>query len=219
MATTKNAPGPVLVVVNGPIGGGKSTVAAMLGSKGAPVIEADRLGHLVLEPGAEAHAAVAATWPTVVADGRVDRRRLAEIVFSDPRALATLERLTHPHIAARIREAVAAAVAGDAAAGDGAGAPPAVVIEIPLPSLPEGATEPADGLPAGWHTVTVLAPEEVRVERAVARDMEAADVRRRIAAQPPEAVWEAAADTVIHNDGDLDALRRQVEAWWAQHVG
>jgi dephospho-CoA kinase len=214
MATTKDDPaGALLVVVNGPIGGGKSTVADMLRGLGAHVINADRLGHLVLEPGAEAHGAVAAAWPDVVVDGAIDRRRLAGIVFADPDELAALERLTHPHIAARIREAVAAVLDADAAT-----TPPVVVLEMPLLSPPEGATGPrADGS-GGWHTITVIAGEDVRRERAVARGMEPDDAGRRIRAQPPAEDWEAAADTVIRNDGDLDDLRRRVEEWWVRHV-
>lgn len=205
MATTKDA--PALVVVNGPIGGGKSTVSTILGALGATVIEADHLGHLVLEPGAEAHGDVAATWPEVVVDGVIDRRRLAEIVFSDRAELAKLERLTHPHIAARIVDAVERVTADTDTR--------VVVVEIPLVAL-----EPLDRmLQRERHTITVLASEAVRRERAVARGMDAADVRRRIRAQPPPDVWEAAADTVIHNDGDRDGLRRRVEAWWARHFG
>ena len=74
---------PVRLVISGGIGSGKSTVAARLRELGAAVIEADVIGHEVLEVGGAAHDAVAQRWPTVVTDGLIDRSALAEIVFAD----------------------------------------------------------------------------------------------------------------------------------------
>ena len=185
------------VVLAGPIGSGKSLVGAMLAGRGAHVIEADRLGHAVLEPGGEAFDAVADRWPAVVRNGRIDRGLLAGVVFADRSELQRLETLTHPHIASRIHAAARAAT--DAV----------IVVEMPLV---------VDLLGPGWHRLVVLAPYEVRLARAVARGMDEHDVRRRMAAQPPYDVWEASADSVIVNDGDRDALAAAVDAWWERFV-
>ncbi len=185
------------VVLAGPIGSGKSTVGAMLAARGAEVIEADVMGHAILQPGAEGHAAVAARWPQVVVDGRIDRGRLAAIVFTDARALRVLEALTHPHIAARIDRL--AAQAGDAP----------VVVEMPLTR---------DILGNGWPRLVVMASAERRLQRAVRRGMDASDARRRMEAQPGEEDWVASADWVIHNDGSPDDLERVITQWWHDHI-
>jgi len=186
------------VVLAGPIGSGKSAVGALLAVRGACVIEADRLGHAVLAPDGEASAAVAQRWPAAASHGEIDRRRLADLVFADPGELAALEAITHPHIARRIHHLVAAA--GDSV----------VVVELPLS---------ADLLGSGWHRLVVLAPEEVRVARAVGRGMDEADVRRRMAAQAPYDVWEASADSVVVNDGDSASLAAAVDGWWERFIG
>ncbi|MGA9278391.1 dephospho-CoA kinase [Ilumatobacter sp.] len=189
------------VLLSGPIGSGKSTVGSLMGELGATVIEADSVGHDVLEPDGEAFDAVVARWPDVVVDGRVDRGRLAAIVFADSAELAILESFTHPAISGRITEMVQATEAAS---------PGVVAVELPLL---------VDLLGAGWHRVVVTADVSVRRARAVDRGMDPADVDRRIAAQPPMGEWLARADSTIPNDGDLAALRQRVTAWWDQHVG
>lgn len=170
----------------------------MFETKGAVVVEADRLGHEVIEPGGEAFEEVARRWPAAVRDRRIDRRLLAAIVFDDPAELVALESVTHPYIARRVEGAAAAA-------GDDA----VVVVEMPLT---------ANLMGPGWHRLVVLAPDEVRRARAVARGMDESDVRRRMAAQAPYDVWEASADSVIVNDGDLVELGRCVDRWWRAHI-
>ena len=73
------------VLLTGGIGAGKSAVAGLLEARGVPVIHADGIGHLVLEPEGEAFGPVAAWWPEVVVGGHIDRARLAAIVFSGAR--------------------------------------------------------------------------------------------------------------------------------------
>ena len=186
------------VVVTGPIGAGKSAVAGLLADRDATVIEADAVGHAVLEPNGEAFAAVAGRWPSVVADGTIDRARLAAIVFADRDQLAALEALTHPHIVARIE----AAIGPPDGAADGL-----VAVEMPL-------LEP----PLRWHRLVVLAPTSMRFWRAVQRGMDPADVTRRMRLQPAAEAWRAAADSVIDNDGDIAALATAVDRWWATWV-
>src|SRR5439155_8635090 len=111
-----------IVGLTGGIGAGKSTVAAILAELGARVIDADRIGHEVYGPGTEGHASVVQAFgPRVVApDGTIDRRALGAIVFHDPGALARLNAIVHPLIAAEIQRRVAAVRAEP-------GAPPIVI--------------------------------------------------------------------------------------------
>lgn len=185
------------VLLSGPIGAGKSAAAEILARRSAVVIEADRLGHAVLEPDGEAHAAVALRWPQTVARGRIDRAALADIVFADPGELSALEALTHPHIGARIEHL--AAEAGDRL----------VVVELPLMRSIAG---------NGWHRLVVVAPAAERFARAVARGMAPDDVRRRMSSQPGDESWTSRADTVIVNDGDLHDLESALDDWWQENV-
>ena len=155
------------------------------------MVNADLVGHGVLEPDGPAFDRVSARWPSVVIDGRIDRSRLAEIVFRDPEELAALEAITHPAIVAEIRARVASASG-------------VVVVEAPV-MLP---------LDDGFLRVFVDADETVRIGRAVARGGDEEDIRRRAANQADRGAWLAWADTVIDNDGSEEALREQVDTLW-----
>jgi dephospho-CoA kinase len=176
----------------GGIGAGKTTVTQRLGELGATAIEADRIGHEVLEPGGAAHAAVASRWPQVVVDGRIDRASLAAVVFTDHEQLAELEALTHP----AIREEIARRV--ESIEGP-------VVVEVPVT---------ADLVGPGWIRLAVVAPWEQRLARAVARGADRADIEQRATAQPRDPEWTAAADHVIVNDGSPEELVAAVDALW-----
>jgi dephospho-CoA kinase len=181
----------LVVGLTGGIGAGKSTVAGMLSANGAIVIDVDRLGHVVLEPGGKAHDAVLDTF------GTVDRRELGAIVFTDSAALARLTAISHPAINAELVE-VLAGIDAD-------------VVVLDMAILAESI------LGRGVYdvVVTVEAPVELRVARAVARGMTEADVRRRLAAQASEADRRSLARYVLVNDGTETQLAEQVAKCWA----
>lgn len=178
--------GNTRLLLSGGIGAGKSAAAELLEARGIPVIHADSIGHAVLEPEGEAFHAVAAWWPEVVVDDRIDRHKLAGIVFNDPQALSQLESMTHPAIAARILNLVAQ--------HDDA---PVVVVELPLllPLLGEG-----------WMRVVIDAPLEVRKQRLRDRGMTELDIDARMAAQPSSEEWRRAADHIIENKRSVEDL-------------
>jgi dephospho-CoA kinase len=185
----------LVVGLTGGIGAGKSTVAGMLAAKGAAVIDVDRLGHVVLEPGGKAHDAVLDSF------GTVDRRELGAIVFADPEALARLTAISHPAINAELVEVLA-------------GVDDEVVV-LDMAILAESIL----GRGVYEVVVTVEAPVEMRVARAVARGMAEVDVRRRIAAQASEAERRQLAQHVIVNDGSEAELVAQVAQCWAALTG
>jgi len=176
-------------ILTGPIGSGKSTVGDLLRERGITVIDADRLGHAVLEPGGDAFEQVAARWPECAQEGRIDRRRLGEIVFADPDQLRDLESLTHPHIVRRIEEL--------SAENDGR----IMIVELPI----------LDGLSLGWEKIVVDAPVEVRRSRLRDRGMSPDEISDRMRAQPSREAWLREADLVIDNSGSLGDLEAQVE--------
>ena len=193
------SPHVVLIGLTGGMGVGKSTVASLFLERGAVVIDADDLAREVVEPREPAYAAVVERFgPSVVAaDGRLDRRALAEIVFSDPAARADLEAVVHPAVAA----------ARDRRLAQLAGTDRIVVAVVPL--LVEVGWDDADAV------VVVDCPEEVAVRRLVeGRGMEEADVRRRMAAQATRAERLARADLVITNDGTPADLAAEVDRAW-----
>ena len=176
-------------VLGGGIGSGKSQVRAVFEGLGVPTIDADALGHVVLEPDGPAFAAVAERWPRVVVDGVIDRRQLGEIVFGDRDELSQLEAVTHPHIFNLIRERAEEIESG-------------VVVEMPLLGRKPGPE---------WRLMVVDADDEIRVHRAVARGMSQPEVRARMASQPSRGEWLAGSDVVIPNHGSIAELDAAVE--------
>jgi dephospho-CoA kinase len=190
-----------LIGLTGGIASGKSTVGRMLRELGAEVIDADQLARDVVAPGQPALAEITEAFgPEVLAsDGTLDRKRLAARVFSDPAARATLNRITHPRVAAETARRMGEASRRGLEL---------VVYEVPL--LVE------NGLQAGMDAVIVVdVPPELQLARAVERDgMTEEEARRRMAAQVSRADRLAAATHVIDNAGPIDETRRRTEEVW-----
>jgi len=179
----------LVVGLTGSIGTGKSTVAAMLAARGARVVDADRVGHALQEPGTACHRQIVEAFgPAVLeADGRIDRQRLGAQVFADPAARRRLEAIMHPAIWEVCRRA------------------PFSVVDAAL-ILEAGQRHRFDVV------VVVTAPEEVQIERLVAqRGLTESEVRQRLQSQWSAAAKAAHADVVIDNGGDLAATEAQVE--------
>ncbi len=179
--------GPV-VLVGGGIGAGKSCVSSVFGRRGFHVISTDIVGGEVLSPGSRAVDAVRAVWPEVIAGDAVDRLALAQIVFSDPAALALLEAITHPEIERRVRQRLAQRTTP-------------VAVEVPV--LKVFAQEP-------YTRLAVVADVEVRLKRVVGRGAPTVDTKQRMANQPTTEEWQAWADLVVDNSGAWDATERAV---------
>ena len=193
----------VVVGLTGGMGSGKSTVAGMLAQHGAVVIDADAVAHEVMEPGGRAHQAVVSRFgPAVLSpDGRVDRPKLAEIVFADASALADLNAIVHP----AVREVMAERTRAQAEASTDQ----VVVLEIPL-LVESGAARP--GL-AG--VIVVDCPVEVAMRRVVERrGMNEESARARIAAQATREQRLARADFVVDNSGSTERLAAEVDRCW-----
>jgi dephospho-CoA kinase len=190
----------LLVGLTGGIGSGKSTVARMLGARGAVVLDADVLAREAVEPGTSGFDAVVARFGDGVlgSDGSLDRHALASIVFADDVARVDLEAIVHP----AVRRSIAEAVAAHAHTDD------VVVVDSPL-LIETGAHE---GFPV---VVVVTASPDARVARLVERGMDEADVRARMAAQMPLEEKVAVADVVVDNDGTEAELEERVDRLWS----
>lgn len=195
----------IRIGLTGPIGCGKSTVAAMLGDLGLEIVDADRVARDVVEPGTPGFEAVVREFgPSLVrADGSLDRAHLGRIVFDDPDALRRLERIVHPEVRPRILEAILAA--------DRDGAPGVVVEAI---KLVEG------GLATLCDEVWLVAcrPAAQR-ERLAGRALDSAAIEQRIAAQAdPVARLRDHASRVIDTTGSVELVRATVERAWMETV-
>src|SRR3954464_15018591 len=91
--------------LTGGIGSGKSTVSALLGARGAVIVDADLIAREVVQPGTPGLAAVVEAFgPDVLAvDGALDRAALAALVFADPEARSRLDGIVQPLLPARAR--------------------------------------------------------------------------------------------------------------------
>jgi dephospho-CoA kinase len=192
----------ILVGLTGGIGSGKTTVAGMLARLGAVVVDADELAREALEPGTRVFNHVTDLFgeEILTADGRIDRMALARVVFSDEEKRRALESITHPEVFRLLAETVEKFRDTD----------DVVVFDAPL-IIETGFHEAVDLL------VVVTAPVEQRIER-VRRDrgMSEAEAAVRIAAQADPEARDAAADVLIHNDGDLEVLEARVGELWDQ---
>ena len=186
--------GTVRILLGGGIGAGKSSAGHRFARLGATVVEADRIGHALLEPGGSAYDAVTERWPEVVVGGFIERGRLAAIVFSDKDSLSELEEITHPEIIRQIQDT--ATVAAN------------LVVEVPV----------MFDLDEEWVNVLVTAPWETRRARALARSGTPSDVDARMERQPRRAAWMDWADEVIENDGTIEDLNRKVDALWRRLI-
>ena len=199
MSTDRRPPagdGLFILGLIGRAGSGKTTVARALEREGARVIDADRVGHEVADGDPAVRAGLAAEYGPAVyrADGTLDRAKVAARVFHDPEARARLDRLVHPRIVARIREAVAR-YRREGFRG-------VVVVDAAL-MLRWGFERECDAV------IAVTAPEEDQVERLVrGRGWSEAEARARLAAQDSSEDLSAAADVTLDNDDTPESLAR-----------
>jgi len=187
-----------VVGLTGPIGAGKSTVAAMLRELGAKVLDADALAHDEQSRGTVGYSAIIQTFGTKVLgdDKEIDRRKLADEVFGDPAKLEKLERILHPRVIARILEARKMLHADQ------------VLVVEAIKLLESGLRNTCDEI---W---VVVAPREESLRRLEGRGLSRAEAEMRLRTQRSEEEFRAAADVVIENDADRDTTKARVKQAW-----
>lgn len=193
-----------VIGLTGGIASGKSTVAEMLSAKGAVVIDADVVARQIVEPGEEAYRDIVAEWgPGVVSpDGTLDRVKLGAIVFADEAARLKLNGFTHARVRQRMLDRVAEL-------GRSASPPAAAILDIPL--LFENRLEAL--VEETW--LVFLDPTH-QLDRLMRRNgFTREEAEQRIAAQLPLSEKAKRATRIVDNNGDLDALRLEVDRVWA----
>jgi len=186
------------IALTGGIASGKTTIAKIFETIGAPVIDTDAIAREIVAPGQPLLEEVFRVFGADLrrADGSLDRAALRERVFLDPDLRRRLEAITHPAIDAAMQQRMATLPEGA----------PYVLLVIPLL------------LEAGWQdrvdrVLLVDCPETLQVQRLIARDGIDADTAwRMVRSQASREARRQAADDVIGNDGSLDltGLGKQV---------
>jgi dephospho-CoA kinase len=197
----------MLIGLTGSIGAGKSTVAARLKALGAYVIDVDEIAREVSSRGSEGLGEIVSTFGEGVlqADGMLDRKKLAAIVFAEEKKRLALNAILHPRILNAMRERAEEVLAAKKTA--------IVVYDMPL-LIETGEYARVDSV---W---LVTASDETRIARVMARDACTRDeARRRIAAQMPQQEKRAYAHEIIDNSGDLNALYARVDALYETAKG
>jgi len=185
--------------LTGGIASGKSAVAAMLREMGFAVLDADALAHKLIEPGQAAYAEVIQEFGPSIADtsGRIDRAKLAAMVFADLAKLDRLNAIVHPR--------VAEVILSQFEVWRRSGVRDAVFVEAAL-LVESGIHKKLDGLVVVW-----CSPEQ-QLERLLARGLSKTEALRRIDAQLPVEEKLRLATEKIDCSGSLEETRRQVEA-------
>lgn len=189
-----------LIGLTGGIGSGKSSVSARLAERGAVVIDADAIVRSLQEPGRPVFTAMVEQFgPEIVAaDGTLDRAAVADRVFGDDDALAALNAIVHPEVAAEIARRLEVEATTDHV----------VILDVPL--LVESGRDDLAGL------IVVDLDPDLAVARLVEhRGFRAEDARARMARQASRADRLARADFVLDNGGSLEDLVDEVDRAWA----
>jgi len=189
---------PRIYGLTGGAGSGKSEAAKRFIELGIPVIEADKVGHELLQPGTAVAAAIIAEFgDAILTDGRIDRVKLARVAFANDHARLKLNAVSHPAIIQEIRNRC------QTLAKQGHGT---IIVEAAIIAEDEKRASGYDGL------ILVMADETIREDRLVKlRGMTHEQARQRIKAQTPPERKLPLADWVIQNDGTLEQLQDQVD--------
>jgi len=190
-----------IIGLTGGIGSGKSTVSKVLAHLGAVVIDADKMGHEVFKPGTKAWQEVVDAFGQgiISADGTIDRRKLGEIVFSNPDARAKLNQVMHPLIYEQVKSRI-----------EEYGRKGVAIIIVEAPLL----------LEVGWKSlvdeVWVTSASEATVIKRLKeqKGLPEAQSLARVRAQLTDEERIRQADVVIDTDCALDELKERVEALW-----
>ncbi len=189
----------VVAGLTGSIASGKSTVAGILAQMGAVVLDADLMARQAVVKGSRGWNEVVGVFGRTILgdDGRIDRRKLGDLVFSDPDKRARLEKIIHPLVRSQM----------DLEVERIRGRNPHAVVVQDIPLLFEA------GMDQGLDEIIVVyAPESIQLERIVRRDgLSLAQARARIRSQMPLEEKKRRATMVIDNSGTLEETRRQTE--------
>lgn len=193
----------LVIGLTGGIGSGKSTVVTLFEALGVEVFDADVIARELLQPGRDAFAPVLAVFGDGIldVDGRIDRGRLAELVFSDPGRRRALESIVHPLVRHWLKEQLISARG------------PYCILCVPL-LVETNMDDMVD------RVLVIDIDPDTQLKRLLAnRPLDEAGARRIIAAQASRQERLARADDIIDNNGPPEALPPRVAALHQYYLG
>lgn len=195
----------MIIGLTGTIGSGKSTVSARLTKLGALVLDADTISREAVKKGADGLNKIAEVFGKEVIDanGELDRKALAGIVFSDESKRLILNGIIHPQVLKALKERTH---------GEKALNPNRMIVwDVPL-LIEVGWVEYVDSV---W---LVTAPEQTRINRIMARDgCTIKQAQSRICAQMSEEEKARFSNEIIDNGGSLEQLYQRVDALYSEY--
>lgn len=192
---------PFVVGLTGGFGVGKSSVAQLFKNLGADVIDADKIAHDAMKKGSPVFDPIIELFEEALhpAGKKMDREKVAEIVFNDPKRRKELEAVIHPYVYKKIQEKIEASQSR------------VVLVEVPL--LFE----------AGFETLcdkvlTVTCNSSIKLKRLKRKRFPEQEVRARERAQMSESMKAQKADFVLDNSKSIYQTQREIERLWAKFV-
>ena len=185
------------VALTGGIGSGKSSAAEIFAALGAVVVDSDEIARKVLDRESVGFGEVVAVFgDQILAAGEIDRKKLGQLVFSDPKERKKLEQITHPLIRKEFERIIK-------------NVPENSIVINQIPLLAESKYDYKFD-----YVIAISAPIEVRKNRLLQRGMKSYEIEQRLAAQASDADRAKIANEVIENAGDLSQLTTNVEKVW-----
>lgn len=186
----------MIIGITGGTGCGKTTALEVIAQLGGLVLDCDAIYHNLLRTNPDLLNQIAARFPGTVENGQLLRKKLGQLVFSDPQALADLNGITHRFVYQAVNEALK-------------DRPPLAAIDA-IALVESGLSRLCD------LTVAITAPVEARVARLMARDHISREyARARIGAQQPESFFRANCDYVLENNGTPQEFREKCLAFFS----
>ncbi|MFB0508899.1 MAG: dephospho-CoA kinase [bacterium] len=185
-----------VVGIGGNIGSGKTTLAKIFQEFGAEIVDADRIGWSLLKKSTDEYRKVIKTFGELVLDKNrnIDRKKLGEIIFANPRKLRTLNRIVHPALLSKLRQEI---------------------------RKKEGMVVIDAALLFNWRmekeidaAILVSAPKRLKIERIRKLGMSRKEVEQRLNRQMPETMMAKKADFIIKNNGTRQDLRNKAAELW-----
>lgn len=186
----------MIIGITGGTGCGKTTALEVIAQLGGMILDCDAIYHDLLRTNRDLLRQIAARFPGTVENSQLLRKKLGQVVFSDPQALSDLNGITHRFVCQAVEETLKTK-------------PPLAAIDA-IALVESGLSRLCD------VTVAVTAPVDVRVARLMVRDrIPESYARARIAAQPSEDFFRTHCDYVLENNGTAQEFREKCLAFFS----
>lgn len=204
----RQKPRPKIIGLTGGIGSGKSTLSQLFADYNIPTVDTDLLARQAVRPGSIGLQKICSAFGQAILekDGTLNRRKLRELIFNDPKAKLELEAILHPLIQSETKRQITELMKGT----ENSKPIPFLLVAIPL--LVEG-IQKTGHKPEYIDEIWVIdTPQEQQIQRASQRDQSSAtQIKKIVALQASREQRLAIADRVIKNDGNLEKLKWQVQ--------